>query len=294
MKDWRHFRSLPALRNLHYLRVDSADHSSFHLDDVGKGDQAWAYKNADALARRINTECAEVADFFDEHVNGIAPPSPRPRVRWHLGHVGWRESAEFPPPTHTRSFYLSADDGGLHTLRDASVADAVRLTRQHNPRNPVPSTVDQEAFWFVLACHPDERHLAERDDVLIFRTAPLVADVDFAGQPVLRLDVEISSPSTYLFARIQDVYPDGTTRPISLGRAVLSEQNSGEVTLFMDDNAYRLRATHYLQVQAASSDSPHWGLPRATRAARDRYLTPDRDSLRRSVIRRAERESVSP
>jgi len=274
MTDWRHFRSLAALRNLHYLRVGSADHSGFQLEDVGKGEEAWAYTNEDALARRISTECAEVADFFDEHVNGIKPNTPRPRARWHVGHVGWQETEEFPPPSKPRSFYLAAVGGNVNELWDTPATEATKLSWQHDPSNPVPSTVDMEALWYVLASYPDERDLAERPDVLTFRTTPLATDVDFAGQPVLRLHVETSSPSTYLFARVQDVHPDGTTRPISLGRAVLTEETSGDIVLFMDDNAYRLLAGHKLQVQIASSDSPHWGVHPGTTA--NPWTTTDR------------------
>ncbi|MEU1181073.1 hypothetical protein ABZ464_26190 [Streptomyces sp. NPDC005820] len=47
------------------------------------------------------------------------------------------------------------------------------------------------------------------------------------------------------------MYPDGTTRPISWDRAVLSGRAGDTLTLALDDNAYRL------QLQIQSSGFPH-------------------------------------
>ncbi|HTJ71729.1 MAG TPA: CocE/NonD family hydrolase [Actinospica sp.] len=259
LRDWRHFRSLGSTRALHYLRVGSADHSGFRLEDVGGGDERNPYLSNTALAEKIATECAEIADFFDEHLNGVRPEQPRPRARWHVGHVGWQTSAEFPPPSEPLTFHLRAGgaDGGGHELADAAEVEASVLTWTHDPDDPVPSSVDIEEIWYLLAAYPDERALRDRADVLTFRTQPLGRDVDFAGRPVFEGRLSFSSPSTHLFVKLQDVYPDGTTRPISWGRVVLG---TGDVLIELDDNAYRVRAGHRLQLQVQSSDFPHFAV----------------------------------
>ncbi|MFE9647683.1 fumarylacetoacetate hydrolase family protein [Streptomyces sp. NPDC006365] len=43
LRDWRHFRSLAGQRDLHFLRVGSADHSGHLLQDVGRGDERNPY-----------------------------------------------------------------------------------------------------------------------------------------------------------------------------------------------------------------------------------------------------------
>ncbi|MFJ9900010.1 CocE/NonD family hydrolase [Streptomyces sp. NPDC091280] len=257
LRDWRHFRSLAGPRDLHYLRVGSADHSGYLLQDVGAGDERNPYLSGAALAEKIETECAEVADFFDEHVNGVRPAAPRPRARWHVGHVGWQSSQEYPPPSRALTFHLSAHGTGTCALNRDPDAEATTLTWTHDPDHPVPSSTDIEAIWYLLAAWPDERDLAERADVLTFRSEPLAGHLDFAGQPVLTGQVSFSAPSTHIVAKLQDVHPDGTTRPISWGRTVLSRAAGGSLTLALDDNAYRLRKGHRLQVQIQSSDFPH-------------------------------------
>ncbi|KAJ5552466.1 hypothetical protein N7494_001844 [Penicillium frequentans] len=257
MRDWRHFRNL-STRNLHYLRANSADHSTFLLENVGDLSKV-SYLNEEARKKRISDECGEVADFFDEFVNGSKPSIHRERARWHLGHVGWQASKEYPPQSRPLKLALSStkNDAGyvMSTNEDHSTMPSL-LTWIHDPNNPVPSTFDIEALWYLLAAYPDEREMAQREDVLTFCTEPLVDHLDFCGQPTLQMELEFSSPSTHLFAKLQDVFPDGTTRPISWGRVVIDQKMGPEVLLNMDDNAYRLRAGHRLQLQIQCSDFP--------------------------------------
>ncbi|KAJ5371471.1 uncharacterized protein N7496_007563 [Penicillium cataractarum] len=257
MRDWRHFRSL-ANRNLHYLRANSADHAAFLLENVGDSSKI-AYMNEDARERRISDECGEVADFFDEFVNEIRPQVPRVRARWHLGHVGWQSSTEYPPPCHPVKFTLSStkSDIGYQMLMNEEITNlATTLSWVHDPNSPVPTSFDVEALWYLLAAYPDEREMANRDDVLTFRTEPFAENFDFCGQPTLQLDLDFLGPSTHLFAKLQDVYPDGTTHPISFGRAVIDKRMGPEVLLLLDDNAYRVQRGHRLQLQIQSSDFP--------------------------------------
>ncbi|MBP2327210.1 putative CocE/NonD family hydrolase [Kibdelosporangium banguiense] len=259
-RDWRYFRSQPSQRNLHYLRVGSADHSGYKLEDVGAGDKRNPYVSEQALAEKIETECGEMADFFDEHLNGVPLGQARPRARWHVGHVGWQSSADYPPPSRPLTFHLATTGEHIHGLSLETKDSATTVEWTHDPKDPVPSTTHIEAVWFILAAYPDERALAERSDVLTFRTEPLAENLDFAGQPVLTGQISFSSPSTHVFAKLQDVCPDGTTRPISWGRVVMSESTGTDLHLAMDDNAYRVQQGHRLQLQIQSSDFPHFAI----------------------------------
>ncbi|NUP47756.1 MAG: CocE/NonD family hydrolase [Catenulispora sp.] len=258
MADWRHFRSLPGHRDLHFLRAGSADHSGFALADVGDFER-HPYLNEAAMHALNDIECNEAIDFFDEHVRGIRPERRRPRARWHLGHDGWRSSDEWQPATsRDQVLYLSpgADQrGALATARDAQ---SQQVTWTHDPGNPVPSTCTIEEAWYLLAVYPDERHLAERPDVLTFTSAPLAEPLDIAGRPVLQAEITSTGSSFHLFAILHDVEPDGTTRPIS--RANLTTRSTGEdpVLLPLDDIAYRFRTGHRIQLQLRSSDFPHF------------------------------------
>jgi uncharacterized protein len=258
MQDWRHFRSIAGWQGLHYLRADSADHGGYKLADVSRGDEANPYLNKEALDAQINEASAEQADFFDEHLNGVKPSTPRPRARWHVGHVGWQETEEYPPTGQRRVFTLGPSHEGVHALVAGESAGERDLTWVHDPADPVPSAVDMEALWYFCAAYPDERALAERKDVLTFRTEPLADDLDVAGQPMFTGDISFSGPSTHVHVKLQDIYPDGTTRRISQARASLTEKTGGRLQLALDDNAYRVRAGHCLQLQIMSSDCPHF------------------------------------
>jgi putative CocE/NonD family hydrolase len=258
MKDWRHFQSIPSSQGLHYLRVGSADHGGYKLCDVGRGDEANPYVNRAALEALIEEESAERADFFDEHLNGVKPVTPRPRARWHVGHVGWQETDQYPPQGRSRVFRLNPTAGPIHALIDGESTREQDLSWIHDPTDPVPSSVDMEALWYFCAAYPDERAYAEREDVLTFRTQPLEENLDFAGQPVLTGEFSFTGPSTHVHVKLQDVHPDGTTRRISQGRAVLSAETGGRLRLALDDNAYRIKQGHSLQLQIMSSDCPHF------------------------------------
>ena len=59
--------------------------------------------------------------------------------------------------------------------------------------------------------------------MLTFRTEPLAETLDFAGRPILTARVEFSSPSTHLFAKLQDVHPD---EPRARSRGAMSFSHS--------------------------------------------------------------------
>ncbi|ROR46510.1 CocE/NonD family hydrolase [Kitasatospora cineracea] len=267
LRDWRHFRSLTSTRHLHYLRAGSADHAGFRLEDVDAEDEYASHLNGRTLAEKIVMECEEVADFFDEHLNGIAPRRPRPQARWHVGHVGWQSSHEYPPPSTPLTFHLEALLGErVHRLSRIPAADPVALSWIHDPGDPVPSSVGIESIWYLLADYPDERALQDRTDVLTFRTGPLSESVDFAGQPLFHGRVDLPSGSAHLHLKLQDVHPDGTTRPISWGHTAITRAAGRSVTLPLTDNAYRLQPGHRLQLQIQSSDFPHFGVYPGARA----------------------------
>jgi predicted acyl esterase len=256
MSDWRFFRGNPSRRELHYLRAGSADHGEYQLADVGLGDDGNPYLNDAAQGKVLTALCGEAIEFFDEHVRGRSPVHRRPRVRWHLGHDGWHHSEEWAPETSRQERYYLAwpgDRGALTTTPDGTAANVVWT---HDPDNPVPSSASIEAFWYFLAAWPDERQLAGRDDVVTFTSEPIRGSLDIAGRPLLRAVVTSTGPSMHLFATLQEVTPDGTTRPISYGQ-IVTEATTGEPLLLpLDDIAYRFRPGHRLQLQIRSSNFP--------------------------------------
>lgn len=258
MRDWRYFQRQPSMTGLHYLRVASEDHSTFRLEDVGKGRDFHSYFNKDVVRRKQAFDHQEMADFFDEHLNGIEPAKPRARARWHVGHLGWQETHHFPPKTEAKVFHLTqGSEKGIHRLDEQGTKDSSVLTWTHDPENPVPSTHDIESIWFLLLSYPDERDQAGRPDVLVFRTEVLPSDLVLVGQPVLSVQLTYPAQSTHLFLKLQDVYPDGTTRPISWSSVVLRKTQREQIKITLDDNAYRFKKGHRIQLHMAASNFPY-------------------------------------
>lgn len=258
MKDWRAFSDNPGTRHLHYLRAASADHSDFDLADVGLGDEISPYLDDEVLHQKLAARCAEKIAFFDEHVRGISPETPRARAVWHLGNAGWRASADWPPTGTTAQVLYLDRQGATGLLSPVRLGNSQTTSWVHDPGNPVPSSTSIEEIWYFLAACPDERDLAARPDVLSFVTSPLDRAFDLVGRPVLSAQVRSDAPSFHLFVKLQDVAPDGTTRQISRNQAVLPGISPEPLRLPLNDIAYRFQPGHRIQLQLQCSDYPYY------------------------------------
>jgi putative CocE/NonD family hydrolase len=264
MTDYQRFRSLNGRRDLHYLRADSADHGGYRLEHLGLGDAANPYLNDEAQTAAHAAESAAIIEFFDACLKGSLGDIPR--ARWHLGHVGWRTSDEWPPPGVTsQTLFLSPAGAGQvpGPGRLTPSADASRRTVEwiHDPAGPVPSTTSCEENWTFLAADPDDRALADRADVLSFRTEPLTGPVDIAGSSQARLNVEFSSATSHIFCVLHDIFPDGRVLPVAHSAVFVDARARDEYLLVdLDPIAYRFQPGHQIQLQVGSSDFP-WVLP---------------------------------
>jgi putative CocE/NonD family hydrolase len=57
------------------------------------------------------------------------------------------------------------------------------------------------------------RRLSERDDVLVYQTEPLAADVEVTGRPVVRLRISSSAVDTDFTGKLVDVHPPNEDYP---------------------------------------------------------------------------------
>ncbi len=255
LADFHHFRR-SSRKDLHYLRAASADHSSFRLEDVPATPQNDPDTNEEAYAGRCAREAAEGLAFFDKHLRGI--DAGVADIRWHLGHVGWRSSAEWPPSDAVPlDFHLSGGADGRLTAPAAAPAGRSTESWTHDPADPVPSASTPDEIWEFLRTYPDERALAERDDVLCFTSDALDTPVDLAGRTSLAVAVGSTVPSMHLFAKLQDVCPDGTVRTVVRGQKVLNQPDPEVLTsLELQEIAYRFRPGHRIRLLITSSDHP--------------------------------------
>ena len=59
----------------------------------------------------------------------------------------------------------------------------------------------------------DRRAIERRDDVLVYTTAPLEADLEVTGPIILTLVAASSAPDTDFTATLVDIYPRGAGDP---------------------------------------------------------------------------------
>jgi putative CocE/NonD family hydrolase len=200
-------------------------------------------------------------DFFD-HVlrgRGDAPPP----VSWKLTHEDWRTDEHWPPTASRSTFLYLQPDG------DPAGADGGRLGGQragagrwaswiHDSDDLVP-TQGMAMGLTDLVVPPDDELVEHRPDVMVFTTEPLDAPMDLAGPILAELQLASSAPSMHVVVRLIDVFPDGRTRRIRDGAALVRDADAEpHVVVDLGPTGYRVRPGHRLRVHVASSDFPRY------------------------------------
>ncbi|MFC4065228.1 CocE/NonD family hydrolase [Actinoplanes subglobosus] len=253
--DHRELQRRPAWARNEYLLLEAIDHENTSHFAPGEA------MSVETMAARYLDPAVE---FFDVFLRGF--DTVIPRVRWQLANTGdpsFRSSAVWPPgAAYEMEWQPTATDPSAATLAPVSAAGVAGPAGDvavwvHDAADPVPSPV-ADPFGFLRE-FPDERHLADRPDVLVFTAAPVTVPLDLAGP--IRLDAVIGSdgPEMDLFVRLADVAPDGTARLIARGQqTILNPGDAFAVTIDLGHTGYRLPAGHALRLMLASSDAPEF------------------------------------
>ena len=121
-------------------------------------------------------------------------------------------------------FYLHSD-ATLSTRLPESTQPTQYL---FDPKHPVPTlggntsssgilmvngALDQRCRSDYWACEGDTRPLSARNDVLVFQTSPLAADLEVTGRLVVKLWASSSAPDTDFTAKLINVYPPSNDFP---------------------------------------------------------------------------------
>lgn len=236
----------------------------------------------------------------------------------HGGH--WRDETRWPPAAMRATDYFLRADGGLTT---AGPVEALAFQDYlHDPLNPVPTiggaiasgapvmeagAFDQREGPRFFGCEPPYRALASREDVLVFQTAPLEADLEVIGPVRVELFVASSCVDTDFTVKLIDVhpasadYPEGFAMNLTHGilRARYREGFDHETRMVPDEvyrivveafpTANRFLKGHRIRLDVASSNFPHFdvnpnsgepeGYGRTPRTARNRvYVDQTRPS----------------
>ena len=136
----------------------------------------------------------------------------------------WRDEQEWPLERAVATPYYLHSNG---VLSGDKPAEGPPTTYLFDPRNPVPTlggnvssqgtlmfqgAADQRCrtgFWLCS----DTKPLSARNDVLVFQTAPLAADLEVTGRLMVKLWAASNGPDTDFTAKLIDVYPPNKDYP---------------------------------------------------------------------------------
>lgn len=207
-----------------------------------------------------------------------------------LDHGGqWRAASQWPlPGTIFQPLHLHAG-GTLET--GAPVVQAQGLSYSFDPAHPVPTiggahtsgqpvmepgAYDQVERADFFGCEVPGRPLADRDDILVFHTAPLETDLTIAGPIELIAHVSCDQPDTDIAVKLIDVHPpsadyprgfamnlshgilrlryrDGWEKPVSMKPGEIYEVR---VEMFPVANLFK--RGHRIRLDFSSSNFPHF------------------------------------
>ncbi len=175
-------------------------------------------------------------DFYDRFLKDVDNGwDDRPPAELYvLGSGEWRAEREWPlaraAPT---SFHLR--QGGALSLEEPR-PDEPADRYDYDPADPVPTiggvnsvlTMTQGAETPIRPGPIDQRALEVRDDVLVYTSEPLDADLEVIGPVEMVLYAASSARDTDFIVRLCDVYPDGRSIFLTEGIIRARYRNSVE------------------------------------------------------------------
>jgi putative CocE/NonD family hydrolase len=234
-----------------YLALRASGHSPYLT--IGP----WGHLDADCLWESIRQGIV----WFDATLKGDRRRLRQSPVNIYVMGAGtWREMESWPPLAQETSYYLQGQNG-LSPLPPAESTPA--HTYRYDPNDPTPSLGG--ALMSRQAGSYDNRRLEARPDVLTFTTEKLERDLEIIGPLRLSLFVSSNQPTFDIFARLCDVYPDGSSMNITDGflrllpeMAVPHLDGVLQITIELTPTAYRFARGHNLRLQISSGAFPRF------------------------------------
>lgn len=218
----------------------------------------------DHWLKGIDTGVEADPDYRAYLMDGVRPAA------WYTERPGRWIAEKTGATSHLPVQTLHLGDGG--TLLDAPQAIDTNVS---SPAHCGAASGEYCAIWLGPEMPGDQRG----DDALstIFTSAPLGADMDLVGAPRLTLALSSDNTQGQIAVRLNHIHPDGSATRITYGVLNLSHRNSAanpkpmtlgareEITLDLDQIAYRIPAGHSIRVSLSTAYWPLiWPAPQAT------------------------------
>jgi putative CocE/NonD family hydrolase len=185
-----------------------------------------------------------------------------------MGSNEWREFESWPPPSTALDLYLDADNA----LRSDPPPETTSESFTYDPRNPVPTYGGRTLGQFLPMAGPvDQRAVEERDDVLVYTTAPLAEAVTVIGVVEATVRFVTTGKSADVTVKLVDVHPDGRAMNVvdSVRRLDFTPGRAKDVVVSVGATAMTFLKDHRIRIQISSSNFPrldrnpstgvHWG-----------------------------------
>ena len=162
-----------------------------------------------------------VYEFFDQYLKGNDNDfeDRHARVRYFaMGENAWKEASSWPPEGATeKTLYLQSDQGANSLYGDGRLGEALPAASGsdsfvYDPMNPVQS-IGGNTCCLGDALPPgsfDQRPAESRQDVLVYRSAPLDEPLEVSGPIYVTLHVSSDARDTDFTVKLVDVDTDGT------------------------------------------------------------------------------------
>ncbi len=218
----------------------------------------------DRWLKGIDTGVEDDPDYRAYLMDSVAPK------RWLDARPGrWISEQNWPSENITKKRYYLANGAAL---KDHASAFSVSVCSLQDC-----GVAAGEYFPFAFSDElPDDQ---SRDDAgsACFDSGELKTPIDVVGAPNIRLRLTVDKPEGLLAVRLCDLRPDGTSALITYGYLNLTHRDSHEfptkipvgtpfeITLDLDQIAYRIPAGHRLRVAVSTSYWPTlWPSPEKT------------------------------
>lgn len=216
--------------------------------------------------------------WFDYWLKGIENGvTTEPPVKlFVMGDNTWRDEAEWPLARTQYIPYYIHSGGAANTLHGNGTltihhpGDEKSDSFIYDPAQPVPTRGGNILMNALFTPGPkDQRPTEEREDVLVYTSAPLTDDLEVTGPVEVKLWASSEGHDTDFVARLSDVYPDGFVQNLCDGIIRASYRNGDRPELLEPGEVYqftiKLWATsnvfktgHRLRVDLTSSNFPRW------------------------------------
>jgi len=218
--------------------------------------------------------------YFDHLLKGVDTGLlDEPPVRiFVMGENVWRDEQEWPlARTRYTPLYLHSG-GAANSVRgdgtlsfDAPAGDEPADGFTYDPHDPVPTRGGTTLMALGMAGGVfDQREIEEREDVLVYTSDALEADLEVTGPVTMTLFAASTAPDTDFTAKLVDVRPDGYAANVVDGVVRARFRDSlraptpiepGAVVEYAIDlwaTSHLFRAGHRLRLEVSSSNFPRY------------------------------------